>query len=76
MTYLLDEALTAVRTLPGHEQDSIAHALLRLIGRDTEAAVALSPEERAVIAASRAAAALGEFATNAQVQAVWAKHGL
>jgi hypothetical protein len=38
--------------------------------------VALTPEERAAIAASKAAAARGEFATDEQVRTVWAKHGL
>jgi len=38
--------------------------------------VPLTPEEQAAIAASRAAAARGEFATDEQVQALWAKHGL
>jgi predicted transcriptional regulator len=38
--------------------------------------VALSTDERAAIAASKAAAARGEFATDEQVRAIWAKHGL
>ncbi len=33
-------------------------------------------KEQAAIAASKAAAARGEFATDEQVRAVWAKHGL
>ena len=35
-----------------------------------------TPEEDAAVAASKAAAARGEFATDEQVRAVWAKHGL
>jgi hypothetical protein len=38
--------------------------------------VPLSSEEKAAIAASKAAAARGKFATDAQVRSVWAKHGL
>ena len=38
--------------------------------------VVLSSEERASISASKAAATLGEFATDEEVRAVWAKHGL
>lgn len=75
MTTLLDDALGAVRRLPPDEQDSIAHAVLRLTGQDEESPVALFPEERAAIAASEAAAARGEFATEEQVRAVWVKHG-
>ena len=36
--------------------------------------VALLPEERVAIANSKAAAARGEFATDEQVRAAWAKH--
>jgi hypothetical protein len=38
--------------------------------------VPLTPDEQSAIAASKAAAALDEFATDEQVRAVWAKHGL
>jgi len=38
--------------------------------------VALTPEERAAVEKSKAAAARGEFATDEEVRAVWAKHGL
>jgi formiminotetrahydrofolate cyclodeaminase len=40
------------------------------------APVTLSADERTAIAASKAAAAHGEFATDEQVRAIWAKHGL
>lgn len=76
MTKLLDDALAAVRTLSPDEQDDIALAVLRLTGRDEEPPVALSADERAAIAASKSAAARGEFASDEQVRAAWAKHGL
>jgi predicted transcriptional regulator len=76
MTKLLDQALEAARNLPPEVQDNIAHVVLRLAGADDEAPVPLTPEEQAAIAASKAAAARGEFATDEQVQAVWAKQGL
>jgi hypothetical protein len=44
--------------------------------RDDPPPVPLSPDEQAAIAASKAAVARGELATDAQVRAVWAKHGL
>ena len=43
---------------------------------DQPSAVPLTPEERDAIAASKAAAARGEFATDEEVRAVWSKHGL
>ena len=76
MTKLLDQALAAARSLPPDAQDEIARVVLRLTGADDEAPVALTDEEQAAIAASKAAAARGEFATDEQVRAVWAKHGL
>jgi hypothetical protein len=76
MTKLLDEALEAVRRLPSHDQDDIARAIIQLAGSEPAAPVSLSPEEREAIARSKAAAGSGEFASDEQVRAVWAKHGL
>jgi hypothetical protein len=77
MTKLLDRALEAARGLPPDAQDDIARLVLRLVGSGEEAPpVPLTPEERAAVAASKAAAARGEFATDEQVRKVWAKHRL
>jgi hypothetical protein len=76
MTKLLDEAVEAVRRLPSDDQDDIARAILQLAGSDLAAPVVLSPEESEAIASSKAAAGRGESATDEQVRAVWAKHGL
>jgi hypothetical protein len=76
MTKLLDEAVEAVRRLPAGDQDDIARVIMQLTGSDLAAPVVLSSEEREAIARSRAAADRGEFATDEQVRAVWAKHGL
>jgi hypothetical protein len=74
MTKLLDDALEAVRNLPAFAQDDIARVVLRLAGADDAPPVVLSPDERAAIVTSKAAAARGEFASEAQVRAMWAKH--
>jgi hypothetical protein len=76
MTKLLDQAVAAARELPPDAQDDVARVVLRLIGADDEPPVPLTPEEQAAIATSKAAAARGEFASDEQVRAVWAKHGL
>src|SRR5208283_2311328 len=68
--------LEAARSLPPATQDDIARVVLRLAGTDEAPPAALSPEERAAIATSQAAAARGVFATDVQVRAVWAKHAL
>jgi hypothetical protein len=76
MTKLLEKALEAVRVLSANEQDDIARVILQLAGKEETASVQLSPDERDAIDRSKAAAARGEFATDEQVRAVWAKHGL
>jgi hypothetical protein len=76
MTKLLDDALKAARSLSPDAQDSIARVVLRLAGTDDEAPVVLSTDDRAAINASKVAASRGEFATDEQVRAVWAKHSL
>jgi hypothetical protein len=53
-----------------------SRAIMQLAGSDLAAPIILSPEEREAIARSKAAAERGEFATDEQVRAVWAKHGL
>ncbi|WP_022720939.1 hypothetical protein [Rhodopseudomonas sp. B29] len=75
MTALLDQALEAARNLPAETQDDIARVVLQLAGSD-DAIIALSDEERTAIARSKAAAAQGDFATDDEVRAIWAKHGL
>jgi len=70
MTKLLDQAVAAARSLPAEAQDEIAHVGLRLTGADDEPPVPLTPEEQAAIAASKAAAARGEFATDEEVRVV------
>jgi hypothetical protein len=76
LTKLLDEAVEAVRRLPSADQDDIARAIMQLAGSDLPGPIVLSPQEREAIARSKAAAERGEFATDEQVLAVWAKHGL
>lgn len=75
MTKLLDQAVEAARALPPDLQDDIARVIFQLAGNE-EPAMNLSIEERAALDRSKAAATRGEFATDEQVHAVWAKHGL
>lgn len=76
MTALLDRALNIARSLPAEAQDDIARVVLKLAGADDDAPVPLAADEQTAIDASKAAASRGEFATEAQVRAVWVKHGL
>jgi hypothetical protein len=76
MTRLLEQALQVARRLPSDAQDDIARVVLQLAGADDAPPVALSNDERSAISVSKEAAVRGEFATDAQVRAIWAKHGL
>lgn len=73
MTKLLEQAVEAARKLSPEEQDDIARAIMQLAGQGDM--VPLTDDERTAIARSKAAAARGEFATDEEVRAVWAKHG-
>lgn len=75
MTELLEKAVAAARSLPPTVQDEIARTMLLLAEEQTEP-VLMTAEERAAVARSQAAAARGEFATDEELQAVWAKVGL
>jgi hypothetical protein len=75
MTKLLEHAVETVRGLPAEMQDDLARILLQLAGKDLPV-LQLSPEEEASLDESLAQAERGEFATDEQVRAIWAKHGL
>ena len=75
MTQLLDQAVRTVRELPPETQDALARILLQLAG-DNQPDVRLSASEDASFDASFAQAERGEFATDDQIRAIWAKHGL
>ena len=75
MTKLLEQAIETARRLSADEQDEIARAIMLLTGATDLAPVPLTNEEREAIAKSKAAAARGEFATDEEVRAVWAKYG-
>jgi hypothetical protein len=75
MTKLLDHAVATVRGFSSETQDDLARVILQLIG-DEQPIIPMSADEEASFATSLAQAARGEFATDEQVRAVWAKHGL
>ena len=75
MTRLLEQAVQAVSALPDEAQDDLARILLQLAGVD-QPSYELTLEEAADLDASLAEAAKGELATDEEVRAAWAKHGL
>ncbi|WP_430910591.1 hypothetical protein [Methylobacterium sp. sgz302541] len=75
MTDLLDRAVETVRALPPEVQDDLARLLLQLAGEE-QAGLPLTPDEEASFAESLAQAERGEFASDEEIRAIWAKHGL
>lgn len=76
MTELLERAVEAARGLPPDMQDEIARLVLQLTGGEDQPVIQLTPEEAASFDESFAQAARGDFATDEQIRAIWAKHGL
>jgi hypothetical protein len=73
MSALLDQAIARVRELPADEQELAAQALLAFAQHVKHGTYRLSPEERAAIAESRAQVNRGELATDAEVEAAYAR---
>ncbi|MCJ2032559.1 hypothetical protein MKK50_24630 [Methylobacterium sp. J-043] len=75
MTELLDKAITAARNLAPEVQDAIARMARSYAGED-QGVYRFTSEEEAELDESEAAAARGDFATDEEVRAIWAKYGL
>jgi hypothetical protein len=75
MTKLLEQAVETLRGLPPEMQDELARMLLQLAG-EGQPVLQLSAEEETSFDESLAQGDRGEFATDEQVRAIWAKHGL
>lgn len=72
MTKLLEQAVETIRGLSPEVQDDLARILLQLAGKD-QPVVQLSTADEASLAESLAQADRGEFATDEQIRAIWAK---
>ena len=75
MMTLLERAVAKVQALPVEMQDQAARMLLAYAG-DEEPILALTPEEEADLVEAQAERQRGEFATEAEVEAVFAKYRL
>lgn len=74
MTELLDKAMATASALSPTVQDEIARVVLEMA--ENSGSFDYTAEEMARLDVSEAEAARGEFATDDQVRAIWAKHGL
>ena len=75
MTALLDRAVASVRLLAPERQDDLARLLLQLAG-DEQPVLALPREDEESFRVSLDQELRGEFASDARITAIWAKHGL
>lgn len=75
MTELLEQAFERIRTLPPHLQDEAARVLFRLVG-DAERVIQLTPEEEADLLEAQAEMERGDFASEAEVEAVLSRYRL
>lgn len=75
MTKLLEQALAVTSKLPPEMQDELARLILAFAGEEQEV-YQLSEEELAELEPSLEEADRGEFASEEEVRALWAKHGL
>jgi hypothetical protein len=73
MTKLLDEAIAKVRELPEEEQERAAESLMVFAELAKQGIYKLSAKERAAIDASRTQVGRGEVATDAEVEAAYAR---
>jgi hypothetical protein len=72
----MQQALDAVRNMSAEQQDLLAVELMERLRVLEQPSTRLSPEERAELEAALVAARRGEFAGDAEVEAMYARHGL
>tara|TARA_R110002020_G_scaffold324808_2_gene540397 strand:+ start:460 stop:687 length:228 start_codon:yes stop_codon:yes gene_type:complete len=75
MTELLKRAIERVQALPPGMQDELAREILQMAGEEQPVHF-LTAEEKGSLSSSLAEAGRGEFASDDEVRAVWAEHGL
>lgn len=73
MSDLVERAVAVMHSLPPERQEELAHLVLF---HAEMSVVQLTAEEEADMAESLAQADRGEFPSNEEVRAVWAKYGL
>ncbi len=74
MTKLLDDVIAKVRELPDEEQDALAVALLAMT--EADGITPLDEPARRAIQEGLAQAERGEFVPDAEIEALWKRHGV
>jgi predicted transcriptional regulator len=74
MTKLLDKAIARARQLPEEDQDTVALAMLAMA--DASPVIGLDEEAGDAIREGLAQARRGQFVPDAEIEALWKRHGL
>ncbi len=74
MTKLLEKAIERARALPAEDQDAVAIAMLAMA--DELPISALDEETRSAIREGLEQARRGDFVPDAEIDALWKRHGL
>lgn len=74
MTKTMKEAIEALRELPEHRQEMIAHAILEYASHDSGDVYRLSEEERAAVRVGLEQAERGNFVSDADLEAFRNRH--
>jgi hypothetical protein len=72
-TNTLDDAIARVRELPPEDQERAAEALMTFAELAEQGIYGLSADERVAVEASKAQVRRGELATEAEVEAAYAR---
>jgi hypothetical protein len=75
MTRLFSQAIAIAQDLPPEVQDELARLLFAVAGHQ-DVPLELSKAEKQSLAISLAQANRGDFASEAEIRSVWAKHGV
>ena len=74
MPKLLEKAIAKARELPAEDQDAVAVIILSMA--EETPVLALDEETRAAIREGLEQARRGEFVSDAEIEALWKRHGL
>ena len=74
MTRLLELAVEAARQLSPKEQDELARTIMEIVHGGEEGVYVLSDEEEAALEVGLAEADRGEFASEEEIEAIFAKY--
>jgi predicted transcriptional regulator len=74
MTKLLELAFEEAKQLPPEDQDELARTIMEIVHGGEEGVYVLSEEEEAAIEVGLAEADRGEFASEEEIEAIFAKY--